>query len=113
VFRRTPSTLVQRPLIGTSGYLSAADPCIWKRGTGLIGRDNDDMNGTAAIWLPLLVLVPALLFWAYCLLDFTQTDEREMRTFTKPFWLVILLFGSVVGGLLWISVGRPQRPQLR
>lgn len=66
------------------------------------------MNATATVWLPFLVLVPVLVFWGYCLLDFTQTDEREIRTFTKPVWLVILIFGSVVGGVLWLSTGRPQ-----
>jgi hypothetical protein len=44
------------------------------------------------VWLPLLVVVPVLVFWGYCLLDFTQTDKREIRTFTKPVWLVILIF---------------------
>ncbi len=67
------------------------------------------MNGAAATWLPLLVLVAALVFWGYCLLDFAQTEERAMRTFSKSVWVVILVFGSVIGGLLWLSVGRPQR----
>jgi len=67
------------------------------------------MNGTATVWLPLLVLIPALIFWAYCLVDLMQTDERELRTFAKPVWWVILVFGSVLGGLLWLLAGRPQR----
>jgi hypothetical protein len=50
------------------------------------------MNATATVWLPLLVVVPVLVFWGYCLLDFTQTDKSEIRTFTKPVWLVILIF---------------------
>jgi MFS superfamily sulfate permease-like transporter len=66
------------------------------------------MNATATVWLPILVLVAALIFWGYCLLDFMQTDEREIRTLSRPVWLVILIFGSVVGGLLWLSTGRPQ-----
>jgi hypothetical protein len=60
-------------------------------------------------WLPLLVSLAVLVFWGYCLLDFTQADEREIRTFTRPVWLVILAFGSVLGGMLWLSVGRPER----
>jgi hypothetical protein len=68
------------------------------------------MSGSATAWLPVLVLVAALIIWGYCLLDFTQTDERDMRLFTRPQWLVILVFGSVVGGLFWIAAGRPQRP---
>ncbi|HET6154604.1 MAG TPA: PLDc N-terminal domain-containing protein [Marmoricola sp.] len=56
-----------------------------------------------------LVLVLALLFWGYCLYDFTQTDEREIRTFTRPVWLVVLVLGSVVGGVAWMALGRPER----
>ena len=67
------------------------------------------MNGTATVWLPLLVLIPVLIFWGYCLVDLMQTDERELRTFAKPVWLVILVFGSVLGGLLWLLAVRPRR----
>jgi uncharacterized membrane protein YsdA (DUF1294 family) len=73
----------------------------------------DSVTGSTAVWLPLLVTVAALSFWICCLVDFTQADEREMRTFTKPVWLVILIFGSVAGGLAWLLLGRPERPSLR
>lgn len=36
--------------------------------------------------------------WGYGLLDFSRTNENEMRTFQRPVWLLILLFGSVMGG---------------
>lgn len=68
------------------------------------------VNGSATVWLQLLVTVAALAFWIYCLIDFSRTDERELRTFTKPVWLVILVLGSVAGGLAWLLVGRPERP---
>ncbi len=71
------------------------------------------MDTTLTTWLPLLVGFAALAMWGYCLLDFTQTDEREIRTFSKPVWLVILVLGSVIGGLLWLAVGRPQSRQRR
>jgi hypothetical protein len=71
------------------------------------------VDGTTTIWLPIVVLVPALIFWGYCLLDFSRTDELEMRAFSKHVWLVILIFGSVIGGILWCSVGRPQGPASR
>jgi hypothetical protein len=71
---------------------------------------DDRMDSTTTRWLPFLVIVQALVFWGWCLVDFTHTDERDMRTFTRPAWLVILTLGSVVGGLLWFSVGRPQGP---
>ncbi|WP_158274491.1 PLDc N-terminal domain-containing protein [Cellulomonas sp. WB94] len=71
------------------------------------------MSATATVWLPFLVFVLALVFWGYCLLDLTRTDEREVRTFTKPVWTVLLVFGSVVGGLLWLAAGRPPDPGSR
>ena len=48
-------------------------------------------------------------FWAYCLLDLTMTDELEVRLFTKPVWVVLLVFTSILGSLLWFFAGRPQR----
>jgi hypothetical protein len=54
-----------------------------------------------------------LAFWAYCLVDFARTDERDMRGFTRPVWLAVLVIGSVAGGLLWLLAGRPQRPARR
>lgn len=60
-------------------------------------------------WPPLLFGYAALLFWGYCLFDFTRTNEHEMRTFTKPMWLLLLVFGNVLGGLMWLFLGRPQR----
>ncbi|MEW1951915.1 PLDc N-terminal domain-containing protein [Terrabacter sp. NPDC080008] len=54
-----------------------------------------------------------LAFWAYCLYDFARTDERDMRGFTRPVWLVVLVFGSVAGGLLWLLAGRPQHSTRR
>ncbi|MDE8670569.1 hypothetical protein PY310_18475 [Pseudarthrobacter sp. H3Y2-7] len=33
--------------------------------------------------LPWLVLIPCLAIWAYSLVDFSQTDERDMRTFSR------------------------------
>jgi hypothetical protein len=58
-----------------------------------------------------LAVVAAIGFWGYCLFDFTRTDELEMGLFSKPVWLVLLVFTSLLGSLLWIFAGRPQRPR--
>lgn len=71
------------------------------------------MNETgAAQWLPWLVLIPCLAIWGYSLVDFSQTDERDMRTFGRDVWLVLLVFGSVVGGVAWLVAGRPRPPRV-
>jgi len=60
---------------------------------------------------PVVVAVVAVAFWGYCLWDFTRTDERDMRTFTRPVWVVVLVLGSMLGALLWFFTGRPQSPR--
>ncbi len=63
----------------------------------------------AMVWLPVLVLLVLLSVWGYSVVDFSRTDEREMRTFPKDAWLLILVLGSFVGGVMWLAAGRPQR----
>ena len=62
---------------------------------------------------PLALLVPfaLLVFYAYCLADFSRTPEREMRRFDRRGWVLILVFANVAGGLLWLCVGRPNPPR--
>ena len=55
-----------------------------------------------------LVILAAIGFWAYALVDLTMTDELEMRLFSKPVWVVLLVFTSLLGSLLWLFAGRPQ-----
>lgn len=58
------------------------------------------------VWvLPLALLA----FWAWCLYDFSQTDERDIGLFSREVWLLWLTFGSLLGSLLWCFAGRPQR----
>jgi hypothetical protein len=68
---------------------------------------------TSAVLGNSLVVLAAIGFWAYCLFDFTRTDELEMRLFSKPVWLVLLVFTSLLGSLMWFFAGRPQRPSPR
>ncbi|MGZ4628682.1 PLDc N-terminal domain-containing protein [Oryzihumus sp.] len=60
---------------------------------------------------PAVVGAVAVAFWGYCLWDFTRTDGRDMRTFTPPVWVVVLVLGGTVGALLWFFAGRPQSPR--
>lgn len=60
-----------------------------------------------------VVPLAALGFWAHCLFDFARTDEREMRTFTKPVWVLLLVFASLLGALMWFFAGRPQQSSRR
>ena len=69
---------------------------------------------TGAVLGNSLVVLAAIGFWGYCLVDLTRTDELEMRLFSKPVWVVLLVFTSLLGSLLWLFAGRPpQRPSRR
>ncbi|WP_158274556.1 PLD nuclease N-terminal domain-containing protein [Cellulomonas sp. WB94] len=67
-------------------------------------------SSEASVLAGVVVVLPLVALWAYCLVDFTRTDEQRMRTFTKPMWMVVLVFFNVVGGVMWLQLGRPQRP---
>ena len=60
---------------------------------------------------PLAEVTVSLLllgFYGYCLVDFSRTDEYDIRTFDKTVWIFILVFTNIAGGLLWLYVGRPE-----
>ncbi|MFI5101233.1 MAG: PLD nuclease N-terminal domain-containing protein [Actinomycetes bacterium] len=55
-----------------------------------------------------LVALLVLGFWIFCLFDVITTDESLMRNLSKTWWIVIVLFFSVVGSIMWLVAGRPQ-----
>lgn len=64
----------------------------------------------AALPLPyVLVITLALLFWAWCIIDFARTDPLEVRTFEPRVWVVVLALGSFAGGVAWVIGGRPRQ----
>ena len=69
------------------------------------------MNETFGSLVPTVVVAAALAFWIYALRDLIRTDEREVRVFERPVWLVIVLFDSVVGAAAWWMLGRPTAAQ--
>ena len=60
-----------------------------------------------------LAVLAAIGFWAYALVDLTMTDELEVRLFSKPVWVLLLVLTNVLGSLLWLFAGRPQRTTTR
>ncbi|RAN79533.1 hypothetical protein B5P43_13600 [Bacillus sp. SRB_336] len=60
--------------------------------------------------LPVLVVLAALCLWVYGVVDFARADDVAIRTFPKEAWILILLFGSFAGALMWFIAGRPRRP---
>ncbi|EWT02145.1 membrane protein [Intrasporangium oryzae NRRL B-24470] len=67
------------------------------------------MHGVDTAYVGFFVVLVPLGFWVWALVDFSRTDERDMRTFTKPMWIVVLVLLNVLGALLWWAVGRADR----
>jgi hypothetical protein len=44
-----------------------------------------------------------------CLIDVAVTPASDLRTLTKPAWLLIVACLSAFGAAAWLAVGRPDR----
>jgi hypothetical protein len=44
-----------------------------------------------------------------CLIDVAVTPASDLRSLTKPAWLLIVVFLSAFGAAAWLAVGRPDR----
>jgi hypothetical protein len=55
-----------------------------------------------------IVSLAALALWIFCLIDVITTDESLVRNLSKTWWIVIVLFFSVIGSIIWLVAGRPQ-----
>jgi hypothetical protein len=44
-----------------------------------------------------------------CLIDVAVTPAGELRRFTKPVWVLIIVFCSAFGATAWVVAGRPDR----
>jgi len=44
-----------------------------------------------------------------CLIDVAVTPASDMRSLTKPTWLLIVAFLSAFGAAAWLAAGRPDR----
>ena len=55
-----------------------------------------------------LVGIGFLILWLYCIYDVITTDEAIIRHLPKVVWLLIVIFLSDIGSILWLALGRPQ-----
>lgn len=47
--------------------------------------------------------------WIFCLVDVVVTDEASCRNLPKPAWLLLVLLVPLVGSIVWLVAGRPER----
>jgi hypothetical protein len=78
----------------------------------MMGRSTEERKKSMTL-VSILVPLALLGLRAYCAIDFARTAESEIRTFTRPVWVLLLVFANVFGGLLWLALGRPPRPSPR
>jgi hypothetical protein len=52
-------------------------------------------------------------FWIWSLIDCILTDARICRFLPKVAWILVILLLSDLGALLWLVIGRPDRPTRR
>ena len=56
-----------------------------------------------------LAVVIELALLIYALIDCIQTDSVAVRNLPKTFWVVLILFVPIVGPIVWLIAGRPER----
>lgn len=54
----------------------------------------------------ILGVVLAVAFTLYTLVDAAMADSRRARGVPKPVWVVICVVLPVIGGILWLTVGK-------
>ena len=62
--------------------------------------------------MPRVLLILALVltaFWVYTIVDCSVQPATRHRGVSKPIWILIVVFLPVLGGLLWLTVGRVRR----
>jgi Phospholipase_D-nuclease N-terminal len=64
----------------------------------------------------MLRVLPALIeltFLIYCLIDAIQTPTDDVRNLPKVAWILLILIIPVIGPIVWLVAGRPQRGSAR
>ncbi len=57
----------------------------------------------------IVLLVIAIAFTIYTFVDVLLTERSRVRAFPKALWAVVVLLLPVIGGLLWLFVGKARR----
>ena len=60
-----------------------------------------------------VVFLANLVMSVYCVLDVIRTPTEQVRNLPKVAWLVLCLLFGLVGGIAWLTVGRPLQPASR
>jgi hypothetical protein len=54
----------------------------------------------------LIIGFVALIFWVYTIVDCAVQPATRHRAVSKPAWIAIVVLLPVLGGVLWLAIGR-------
>lgn len=54
----------------------------------------------------LVAAVAAVFFTVYTVVDCAITDPQRVRGISKPLWIVVIIVLPVIGGVLWLLIGK-------
>ena len=54
----------------------------------------------------LVAAVAAVFFTVYAVVDCAVTATSRVRGIAKPLWIVVILLLPVIGGILWLVIGK-------
>ncbi|MBF4576031.1 PLD nuclease N-terminal domain-containing protein [Frondihabitans sp. VKM Ac-2883] len=57
----------------------------------------------------IVLLVAAVAFIVYALVDCAFTERQRMRSLTKPIWALLIVVLPVIGAVLWLLLGKAGR----
>ncbi len=59
--------------------------------------------------LRVAAVILAVAFYIYCIIDVLRTPSTEARSLPKFVWLLLVILVPILGGLLWLALGRVWR----
>ncbi len=62
------------------------------------------------VLIPLVVV--AVVFWVYSIIDCALQPATKHRGLSKPAWVALVLLLPVVGGILWFTIGRVRKNEM-
>jgi hypothetical protein len=67
--------------------------------------------GPELLILPFLALgIAGLVVWIWTLVDAIQVpDDSMFRAGNKLIWVIVIVFGQIIGSILYLVIGRPSR----
>ncbi len=57
----------------------------------------------------IVLAVVVVAFTIYALIDLIMTEKQRVRALNKPLWAVLIIVLPIVGGVLWLTLGKSRR----